>query len=290
MQNAANLIDSAPHREDIAQRIRAARARIGMTRKQLASASQTSERYLAQLEAGAGNPSVDVLLTIANALDIPPAELLPSGGERDASTALAFASLRRFPHERLAEALATLERSHRGAGGKGQRIALVGLRGAGKSSLGRALAERNQVPFFEVSKEVERVYGSSIRLLMDIGGQAALRRYEAETIKKIFDENPAAVIATPGAIVSDSVLYETLLASAWSVWLEAKPEDHMERVMAQGDFRPMADNPAPMQDLKSILSARSADYARADARLDTSAQSFEKTLNKLAAIAKKLTT
>lgn len=270
---------------EIARRIRSARARTGFTRKQLAAASGASERYLAHLEAGTGNPSVEMLMAIAQALDLAMADLLPLGGERDAPVAQAAQYLRLMTPDRLKEALAWLGDLPDAASGKGSRIALIGLRGAGKSSLGKALANRLNVPFFEISKEVEQRYGGAIGVLLEINGPAVLRRYEAEVLQDICQANPAAVIAAPGAIVADGKLYGQLLDSAWTIWLQARPEDHMERVIGQGDLRPMAGNRSAMNDLKSILAAREADYARADERLDTSAQDFEQTLDLLTNIA-----
>jgi XRE family transcriptional regulator, aerobic/anaerobic benzoate catabolism transcriptional regulator len=270
---------------DIAQRIRSARARAGFTRKQLAAASGASERYLALLEAGTGNPSVDKLMAIANALGIAPAELLPMNGEQDQTIAEVTQLLRRLPIDRIRDVLGRLGDRPVEFAGKERRIALIGLRGAGKSSLGQALAARLNAPFFEISKEVERRYGGSIGILLEINGPSALHRYEAEVLEDICRRNPAAVIAAPGAIVSDGKLYDRLLHSAWSVWLQARPEDHMARVMAQGDLRPMTGNRAAMNDLKTILGARQADYERADAKLDTSAQDFDQTLNLLEAFA-----
>lgn len=266
---------------EIARRIRSARARAGFTRKQLAAASGASERYLAHLEAGTGNPSVEMLLAIADALGIAMADLLPLGGERDATVAQAAQLLRRMPPERVREALARLGEHPEGVGGKARRIALIGLRGAGKTSLGKALAERMNAPFFEVSKEVEQRYGGDIGVLLEINGPAALRRYEGEVIADICRHHPVAVMAAPGAIVADGKLYEQLLGSAWTIWLQARPEDHMQRVVAQGDLRPMSGNRAAMNDLKNILAAREADYARADFRLDTSPQDFDKTVDLL---------
>lgn len=263
---------------EMAQRIRSARARTGLTRKQLAAASGASERYLATLEAGTGNPSIEILLAIADALNVAMAELLPMGGERELAVSQAAAQLRRLSLERVSEASAWLGQPVKGRGEKARRISLIGLRGAGKSSLGKALAERLAVPFFEISKEIEKRYGGSIAVMLEINGPAALRRYEAEVLEDILGKNEAAVIAAPGAIVSAGSLYDKLLQSTWSVWLEANPEDHMQRVMAQGDLRPMSGNRTAMNDLKKILSAREADYARADARLDTSAQNFARTL------------
>ena len=273
---------------EMASRIRAARARIGMTRKQLAAASGASERYLAHLEAGTGNPSVEILQAIAEALGIALVDLLPLGGERSEEMAHAASLLRRLHQDRVAEAIAWLQRPVVGEGGKAQRIALVGLRGAGKSSLGLELAKRLRQPFFEISTEVERLYGGSIGVLLEMNGQSALRRYETEVLEEICRTNRAAVIAAPGAIVSDGALYDSLLNAAWSIWLEATPEDHMNRVMAQGDLRPMSGNRSAMDDLRKILEVRTPDYARADARLDTSAQDFDRTLDKLEALARSI--
>ncbi|MBC2669301.1 shikimate kinase [Novosphingobium piscinae] len=267
--------------EEIGQQLRSARALVGLTRKQLAAASGASERYLATLEGGSGNPSVGMLIAIADALNLAPAELLPMGGERDVVTAKLVGQLRRLPVDRAQEVLAALGRPQDIPARKAGRISLIGLRGAGKSSLGLALAERLQLPFFEVSKEVERRYGGSIGIMMEINGPQALRRYEAEVLDELLERNPAAVIAAPGAIVSSPALYDQLLGSTWSVWLEATPEDHMQRVVDQGDLRPMSGNRAAMNDLKTILAARSAEYARADVRIDTSAQDFAATLNLL---------
>lgn len=274
---------------EIASRIRSARARAGFTRRQLAAASGASERYLARLEAGTGNPSIEILISIADALGLAVAELIPLGGERDREMAHLAQLVRRMSPERIRATLDWLGERPVGADGKGRRISLIGLRGAGKSSLGQALAERLSAPFFEISKEVERRYGGAIGVLLEINGPAALRRYEAEVLDEIFQTHRSAVIAAPGAIVSDGKLYEQLRRSSWTVWLQAHPEDHMQRVVAQGDLRPMSGNRAAMADLKNILSAREADYARADAQLDTSGQDFAQTLGLLERIAHALT-
>jgi XRE family aerobic/anaerobic benzoate catabolism transcriptional regulator len=266
---------------DIAQRIRSTRARVGLTRKQLAVASNASERYLATLETGAGNPSVDMLEAIADALNVAPAELLPMGGERDPLIAGIAMQLRRMPTDRVREVLAYIGKPTESLGDKANRISLIGLRGAGKSTLGAALAEHLGYPFFEISKEVERIYGGSIAVMMELNGPATLRKFEAQVLDEIISRNEAAVIAAPGAIVSSPALYEQLLRSSKSIWLEASPEDHMQRVMAQGDLRPMAGNRTAMNDLKAILAARESEYARADHRLDTSGQDFSATLDLL---------
>lgn len=277
-----------PGAVEVGARLREARAKVGMTRRQLATSSGTSERYLAHLEAGTGNPTLAVLALLAGALDMAVAELIPMGGERSEAYARAAASLRRLPEDRLAAATDWMANPRGYDASRAQRIVLVGLRGAGKSSLGSALAQRLDLPFLEMTREVEAAYGGEMRLLIEIGGQSALRRYEHEAWEAITAGYPAAVIATPGGVVADPVLYDRMLATAHSVWLEAAPEDHMGRVMAQGDFRPMASNQSAMDDLKAILAARSADYARAEARLDTSAQDFEATCERLVAISQGL--
>jgi XRE family transcriptional regulator, aerobic/anaerobic benzoate catabolism transcriptional regulator len=273
---------------DMAQRLRAARSRAGFTRKHLASSAQVSERYLAHLEAGTGNPSIEMLISLAGALDIATADLLPVGGERDADTAEAAQIFRRLPKYRIQEALAWLRQPKGNTAGKAERISLIGLRGAGKSSLGIALAKCLDTPFFEISKEVERRYGGSIGVLLEINGPSALHRYEADVLDEICHQHARAVIAAPGAIVSSGPLYDQLLATSWSIWLQAAPEDHMSRVIAQGDLRPMTGNRTAMNDLKAILAAREGDYARADIALDTSAQDFEATLTVLQRISTSL--
>jgi len=156
------------------------------------------------------------------------------------------------------------------AADRAQRIALVGLRGAGKSTLGSRLAQRLGCPFIELDRMVEQDYGARIPDLVEIAGLATFRRYERACLERVIAEHQAAVIATAGGIVSSPETYGLLLRHAHTVWIKARPEEHMRRVMAQGDFRPMAQNREAMADLVAILDARSADYARAEAELDTS--------------------
>jgi XRE family aerobic/anaerobic benzoate catabolism transcriptional regulator len=273
---------------EVGDRLRAARAKVGMTRRQLAVASGSSERYLAQIEAGVANPSLSVLTGLATALDLALADLLPKGGERSAAYMEAAAAVRRLPREGLEAFNRWIAKPPEVDLTRGKRILMLGLRGAGKSSLGHALAERLQVPFFEISKQVELAYGAEIGLLIELSGQAALRRYESEVWESITEKYDAAVIAAPGGIVADAPIFDRMLATSHSIWLKATPEDHMERVMAQGDFRPMASNRSAMADLKAILHARSGEYARADAQLDTSQQGFSETLNLVEAVARDL--
>ena len=284
---------AAPEREDhrafvaaVGRLVRLARAKRGMTRRQLAHASGASERYLAQIEGGAGNPSVIMLASIAHALDVPIIELLPRSNGRSAAMAQILDVLARTPRAEL-PALAELieSRAGRDAGiDRGRRIALVGLRGAGKSTLGRRLADTLGCPFIELDRLVEQDYDARIPDLIEMAGIATFRRYERACLERVIDEHAAAVIATAGGIVSNPETYALLLRRTHTVWIKARPDEHMRRVMAQGDFRPMAQNREAMADLVAILDARRADYARAQAQLDTSGDSAEQSCAKLARI------
>jgi len=176
-----------------------------------------------------------------------------------------------------------------GSADRGRRIALVGLRGAGKSTLGRMLAQHLRWPFIELDRRVEEDYGASIPDLIEMAGTATFRRHERSALEKVTAENETAVITTAGGIVSNPETYAVLLRCTHTVWIKARPEEHMSRVMAQGDFRPMAQNRAAMGDLVAILEARRADYARAEAELDTSGDSVEQSFAKLLRIAKPFT-
>jgi XRE family transcriptional regulator, aerobic/anaerobic benzoate catabolism transcriptional regulator len=284
----------APQREDhhafiaaIGRLVRLSRAKRGMTRRQLAQASGASERYLAQIEGGQGNPSVIILASIARALDVPIIELIPRSNGRTAAMAQILDVLGRVPVAELPNIADLLERraGQDAAPDRRQRIALVGLRGAGKSTLGRRLADTLGCPFIELDRLVEQDYGARIPDLIEMGGLATFRRHERVCLERIIDEHAAAVIATAGGIVSNPETYALLLRRTHTVWVKARPEEHMRRVIAQGDFRPMAQNREAMADLVAILDARHADYARAQADLDTSGDTVEQSLARLARIA-----
>jgi XRE family transcriptional regulator, aerobic/anaerobic benzoate catabolism transcriptional regulator len=273
----------------IGRLVRLARAKRGLTRRQLAHGSGASERYLAQIESGQGNPSVIILRSIAEALDVPIIELLPRINGRSAAMTQILDILGRTPLAEL-PALAKLIESHAaqdGASDRARRIALVGLRGAGKSTLGRALAQALDCPFIELDRLVEQDYGARIPDLIEIAGVATFRRYERACLERVIEAHPASVIATAGGIVSDAETYALLLRRTHAVWIKARPEEHMSRVMEQGDFRPMAQNREAMADLVAIIDARRADYARAQAELDTSGDTVERSLQKLQAIARR---
>lgn len=264
-------------------RLRTLRAARGMSRRILARDSAVSERYLAELENGRANPSIGVLARIGSAIGVDLAELF-TPPSRDAATAL----LERLDPENRAAACALLERHFGRAADKAERIALVGLRGAGKTTLGRLLAERLGWPFVELTREIERDYGADVAEILALSGQPGLRRQEYRALGRLVEERERAVIAAPGGIVAESASLDLLLARTHTVWLTASPEEHMARVAAQGDRRPMADNPEAMADLRAILAARSPDYARADARLDTSGRPPEDCLDELERTARRM--
>jgi len=270
--------------------VRRHRAKRGMTRRQLAQASLTSERYLAQIESGAGNPSVSVLRAIAQALDLPAATLLPETGARSAALDHIIELAARVPARELAAVAGEIEaRLARTAGvDRARRIALVGLRGAGKSTLGRMLAEHFGWPFVELDRRVEADYGASIPDLIEMAGTATFRRHERSALERVIAEHEAAVITTAGGIVANPETYAVLLRCTHTVWIKARPQEHMSRVMAQGDFRPMAQNRQAMADLVAILEARRGDYARAEAEIDTAGDSVEQSFVKLLRIVRRL--
>src|SRR5690348_10666426 len=267
----------------LGERVREARARRGMTRKILARDSGVSERYLAQLEAGQGNISIALLRQVAEAMSVPLSELVREGAERPIELTLLMQRLERLPPEQLAEAARHLTKQFgldRGAH-RQDRIALIGLRGAGKSTLGKLLAEALDRPFLEMADEIQSVAGMSLDQIFDLSGQAGYRRYEKRALERVIERHERFVLTTGGSIVSEAATYELLLSSCLTVWIKAAPEEHMARVVAQGDMRPMAGNAEAMEDLRQILSSREALYAKADAQVDTSASTVEKSLEAL---------
>jgi len=265
-------------------RLRMLRARRGLTRKAAALAADVSERYLANLEHGTGNPSLLILDQIAGALQCSPAELIG-----DVTTSSAEWLLIRELLDGRSEADLMRARTAigelLGTGGdrrsKGRRVALIGLRGAGKSTLGHMLAEDLDVPFVELSAEIEKVAGYSIREIQDLYGATAYRRYERRALEETLQIYPEVVLATPGGLVSDPATFNLLLSHCTTVWLQADPEDHMNRVAQQGDMRPMAASHEAMGDLKRILAGRASFYSKAQLTVDTSRQALPETFQLL---------
>lgn len=257
---------SEPHAEEpaatdarflltLGRRVRELRERRGMSRKLLARDSRVSERYLGHLESGAGNISVLLLRRVAAALRVAPGDLL-----------------RADEHDSIEERLI-----------RRKRVALIGLRGAGKSTLGAMLASELQVPFVELNREVARETGLPVGEVIALYGQAGYRRIERKALERVVAANERAVIVAGGGVVAEEEAFGLLLAKCYTVWLRAQPEEHMARVLAQGDTRPMAGNADAMDDLRRILAAREPLYRKADAVVETSGETPEASLAKLRA-------
>ncbi len=260
----------------LGERVRELRARRGLSRRALAREAGISERHLANLETGLGNASVMLLRQLAQALGSSIAELVGEEGTGSPERALIREMLRGRDEESLQRARRALAELY-GAGGpdpgRQGRIALIGLRGAGKSSLGRWLAEDLEIPYVELTRVIERIAGCDVREIHALYGAAAFRRYELRALEDTIASHPRAVIATGGGLVAEPATFDLILARCFTVWLRATPEDHMARVVAQGDTRPMAGNTEAMADLKRILAVREAFYAKADLSFDTSGKS-----------------
>jgi XRE family aerobic/anaerobic benzoate catabolism transcriptional regulator len=269
--------------KSLGDRVRQARARRGMTRKQLARDSGVSERYLAQIEAGHGNISVLVLRRLAKALNVSVDVLLFEDPEPSVELVHTVEFLRRLPPEELKLAHQLLFDRFGGVdpAARHRRIALIGLRGAGKSTLGSALAERLEMPFQELDRLIEQASGLTLDLIFDFRGQSGFRQLERERLEDVIQRYSRFVMATGGSLVSEPATFERLLSSCFTVWVRTSPEEHMQRVIAQGDMRPMANNRDAMSDLKRILAEREALYSKADIQVDTSRRTFEESLELL---------
>ena len=278
----ANAAISDPLKS-LADRVRQARALRGMTRKRLARDSGVSERYLAQIESGKGNISVLFLRRLAKAMNMSIDALLVEGPEPPIELAHTIEFLRRLPADDLKLARQLLLHQFGGvdpAAGH-RRIALIGLRGAGKSTLGAALAESLEMPFLELDRLIEQESGLTLSLIFELHGQSGFRQLERQCLEDVLRRYPCFVISTSGSLVSEAGTFERLLSSCFTVWLKASPEEHMHRVITQGDMRPMSDNPHAMSDLKRILAEREALYAKADIQVDTSGRAVEQSLKQL---------
>ena len=264
-------------------RVRELRSRRGMTRKMMAQESDVSERHLAQLELGDGNVSIVLLRRIATALNVSLADLF---GAEDSACSDSKRSildlLERLTAQQLRAVAARLTKQL-GAAAKDRRlrIALIGLRGAGKSTLGLKLAQAVKAPFIELDREIAREAGMDLSEIFSLYGHSGYRRIEQRVLERVLRAYPRAVLSVGGGVVSEKETYDRLLASCFTVWVKANPEDYMARVMAQGDFRAMAENDQAMEDLRHILEAREPFYRKADLHLDTSGESAEQSFLKL---------
>ena len=269
----------------LGRRVRELRNRRGLTRKQVSQQADVSERHLAQLEAGEGNISVLLLQRIAEALEVPIANLFSPAADEPTEKRLIQRFLERLPEHRLEDVVFRLLRDF---GHEEQmrrrRTALIGMRGAGKSTLGARLAAETNNRFVELDREIEKDTGMPLGEIFSLYGQSGFRAIEKRTLEKVLKENERAVISVGGGVVSEKETFDYLLSHCYTVWIKARPEEHMSRVTAQGDFRPMAANDQAMQDLRRILEAREPLYRKADLVLDTSGASVEESFAKLKAM------
>ena len=263
----------------LGERVRNLRSRRGMTRKAVAQAADVSERHLANLEYGTGNASILVLLQVAQALHCDLSELLGDVTTSSPEWLMIRELLEHRSEPDLRRARQHLSELFHAPGAADRarttRIAVIGLRGAGKSALGQRLAQDLGYAFIELSREIEQFAGCSINEIHNLYGTNSYRRYERRALEEAIQIYPEVVIATPGGLVSDAANFNLLLQHCYTIWLQADPADHMSRVAAQGDMRPMAASPEAMDDLKRILAGRAAFYAKADLRFDTSAYTEE---------------
>jgi XRE family transcriptional regulator, aerobic/anaerobic benzoate catabolism transcriptional regulator len=275
--------DADAYLQRLGERVRILRNQRGMSRKVLAQHAKVSERYLAQLETGKGNGSIVLLRRISRALGLPVTQLVNEGAEPALDLVLLNQFLERLPPAALSEARDLLLRtfSEPSDNLRSRRIALIGLRGGGKSTLGRLLAARLEVPFVELDREVERMAGAPLNEIFDMFGQETFRRAEREALENVLSQHRAFVMATSGSIVTEAGTLELLLASCFTVWVRAAPDEHMKRVMEQGDMRPMAGSARAMEDLVAILRSREPLYAKAATELATTGKTPDQNLEEL---------
>lgn len=267
-----------PFLANLGERMRMLRSRRGLTRKAVAQLAQVSERHLANLEAGSGNASVLILLQVAQALNCSVVELLGDITTSSPEWLLIRELLVNRNEVELRQVRTSISEMFSGLGDEAARncrIALVGLRGAGKTTLGQKLADDLGYPFFELSREIEKYAGCSITEIHNLYGPHAYRRYERRALEEVVHAHTKFVIATPGGLVSEASTFNQALTHCFTIWLKALPEDHLSRVAAQGDMRPMSGSEEALDDLKRILEGRAAFYAKADLVFDTSAQSLD---------------
>jgi XRE family aerobic/anaerobic benzoate catabolism transcriptional regulator len=264
----------------LGERVRKIRNGRGMSRKALAKHSDVSERYLAQLESGTGNCSIVLLRRIAQALSVPVAQLIDDRPDRSIENLLMRQLLDRLSPAQVAEARELLLSRFGGPSSEQRagRIALIGLRGGGKSTVGKLLAAELEVPFIELDREIERESGMALTELFEMFGQATFRRMERAALEATLEKNPRFVLATGGGLVTEPSTFELLLTSCTTVWVRAQPEEHMKRVVEQGDLRPISGSARAMDDLVSILRSREPLYAKADITLDTAGQTPQQSL------------
>jgi XRE family aerobic/anaerobic benzoate catabolism transcriptional regulator len=268
----------------LGKRVRELRNRRGMTRKMMAREADVSERHLAQLEAGEGNVSIVLLRRIAAAVNVSLAELFAAEAETRHEKVLIQRFLERLPAHRVEDAMFRLLREFGDEEvERRKRVALIGLRGAGKSTLGLRLGRELNIPFIELDGEIEKDTGMPLGEIFSLYGQTGYRAIERRSLERVLHEQERAILSVGGGVVSEKETYDYLLSNCYTVWIKARPEEHMARVIAQGDLRAIAGGNQAMEDLRRILEAREPLYRKADMYLDTSGHSVEESFAKLKA-------
>lgn len=267
----------------VGERVRKAREIRGIPRRVLSEISGVSPRYLAQLETGEGNISIGLLQRVAVALDCR-IDWLISEEDPWSSDVLQATELFRAADPDLRARVLHLLSPKPATDQRAQRICLIGLRGAGKSTLGEAAGKALDLPFIELNREVEKTSGMPVNEVLALYGQEGYRRLEAKALERTISSHSRMILAVAGGLVAEPETYALLLRHFHTIWIKARPQEHMDRVRAQGDTRPMAGNPEAMEQLKSILSSREALYERASAQVDTSGKTVELSLIDLLAV------
>jgi XRE family aerobic/anaerobic benzoate catabolism transcriptional regulator len=268
----------------LGKRVRELRNRRGLTRKMMAREADVSERHLAQLEAGEGNVSIVLLRRIAAAVNVPLEELFATETETRHEKVLIQRFLERLPAHRVEDAMSRLLREFGDEEAvRRKRVALIGLRGAGKSTLGLRLGQEMNIPFIELDGEIEKDTGMPLGEIFSLYGQAGYRAIERRSLERVLHEQERAILSVGGGVVSEKETYDYLLSNCYTVWIKARPEEHMARVIAQGDLRAIAGGNQAMEDLRRILEAREPLYRKADMYLDTSGKSVDESFEKLRA-------
>jgi XRE family aerobic/anaerobic benzoate catabolism transcriptional regulator len=294
MQTSAHSKETSSERAAIAandgfllflgKRVRELRNRRGLTRKMMAREADVSERHLAQLEAGEGNVSIVLLRRIAAALHVSLAELFAAEAETRHEKVLIQRFLERLPAHRVADAMSRLLREFGDEeAARRKRVALIGLRGAGKSTLGLRLGQELNIPFIELDGEIEKDTGMPLGEIFSLYGQTGYRAIERRSLERVLHEHEQAILSVGGGVVSEKETYDYLLSNCYTAWIKARPEEHMSRVIAQGDLRAIAGGNQAMDDLRRILEAREPLYRKADMYLDTSGNTVDESFAKLKA-------
>ena len=251
--------------------IRKYRSQRGLSRKMLATKSNISLRYLAQLEGGSGNPSITILKNIAYALNITLENLLFANSYKDKKVDYIKKKIDHYEKHQITALLELIDNIDKKKTIKinKNKIALIGLRGAGKSTLGNMYSKEFKIPIYEITKEIEKIGGMNINEIIEFGGQGMYRRLEYTAIHNLYKKNKKLIILTGGSVVSEKETFNFLLKNFYTVWIKASPKEHMKRVIKQGDLRPISSNPKAMEDLNNILKERQHLYSKASEIVNT---------------------